>query len=309
MAFPEIGNPGIFVGGLGLLGLTYMLEGGGCGYFRQRMVEPHLKSGRLYLVAGAPSFFYPIYAVCSMQSDAALLEIALQGLREIVTELPTPKRTQLPRGAPSRSPRASRLLAYVLVGLAVEQHRAHNTRRTEKMLRSSLRRKTSRGRHTHSGKKAPQRARPPRALLKIDRRGARVCRERAPCVATRRSGHDRQSHRSDRAGRERVEADRVWHDGREPEWRRPIGRGQTPPIRSLGCKTQSSGSERCAIRAIGPGGQAHNPTMIKAAPVDGLFGFATQNETKSTPVTEWQCRSGRKERYATRRPSLRTSSA
>lgn len=100
MAFPEIGNPGIFVGGLGLLGLTYMLEGGGCGYFRQRMVEPHLKSGRLHLISGAPSFFYPIYAVCSMQSDAELLEIALQGLREIVTELPTPKDSASARAKP-----------------------------------------------------------------------------------------------------------------------------------------------------------------------------------------------------------------
>ncbi|ODR97453.1 LysR family transcriptional regulator [Methyloceanibacter marginalis] len=88
MAFPEIGNPGIVVGGLGLLGLNYILEGGGCGYFRQRLVEPHLKSGKLHLVSGAPSFFYPVYAVCSAQSDDELLQIALKGLRAIMTEPP-----------------------------------------------------------------------------------------------------------------------------------------------------------------------------------------------------------------------------
>jgi len=88
MAFPEIGNPGIVVGGLGLLGLNYILEGGGSGYFRQRVVEPHIASGKLHLVAGAPSFFYPVYAVCSMQSDDELLQIAIEGLRAIMTEQP-----------------------------------------------------------------------------------------------------------------------------------------------------------------------------------------------------------------------------
>jgi LysR family transcriptional regulator, flagellar master operon regulator len=86
MAFPEIGNPGVAVGGLGLLGLNYILEGGGCGYFRQRLVEPHLNSGRLHLVAGAPSFFHPVYAVCSVQTDDELLQLALKGLRAIMTE-------------------------------------------------------------------------------------------------------------------------------------------------------------------------------------------------------------------------------
>jgi LysR family transcriptional regulator, flagellar master operon regulator len=86
MALPEIGNPGIVVGGLGLLGLNYILEGGGCGYFRKRLVEPHLKSGKLHLVPGAPSFFYPVYAVCSMQSDDELLQIALKGLKAIMAE-------------------------------------------------------------------------------------------------------------------------------------------------------------------------------------------------------------------------------
>ncbi|BAQ16592.1 MULTISPECIES: LysR family transcriptional regulator [Methyloceanibacter] len=84
MAFPEIGNPGLVIGGVGLLGLNYILEGGGCGYFRQRLVTPHLESGKLHLVPGAPSISYPVYAVCSAQTEGELLQIALQGLRSVV---------------------------------------------------------------------------------------------------------------------------------------------------------------------------------------------------------------------------------
>src|SRR5690606_4200250 len=79
LSFPEPENPGLFVG-LGPLGLSYILEAGGSGYFRQRVVAPHIASGKLHLVPGAPSFFYPIFAVCSGQADDELIEIALKGL-------------------------------------------------------------------------------------------------------------------------------------------------------------------------------------------------------------------------------------
>jgi len=85
MAFPEVSNPPIVVGGLGLLGLNYLIEGGGCGYFRQRMVESHLRSGRLHLVPRAPSFSYPVYAVRSAQADEELVQVALEGLRTVLT--------------------------------------------------------------------------------------------------------------------------------------------------------------------------------------------------------------------------------
>lgn len=82
LSFPEDSNPGLFVG-LGPLALTYILEAGGSGYFRQRAVAPHIAAGKLHLVAGAPSFFYPIYAVCSAQADDELIALALDGLRHI----------------------------------------------------------------------------------------------------------------------------------------------------------------------------------------------------------------------------------
>jgi len=84
LSFPEDNNPGLFVG-LGPLALTYILEAGGAGYFRQRVVAPYIASGKLHLVTGAPSFFYPVYAVCSAQADDELIELALDGLRSIAS--------------------------------------------------------------------------------------------------------------------------------------------------------------------------------------------------------------------------------
>ncbi len=82
LSFPGEENPALFVG-LGPLALAYILEAGGSGYFRQRAVAPHLASGKLHIVPGAPSFFYPIYAVCSARADDELVGVALEGLRGI----------------------------------------------------------------------------------------------------------------------------------------------------------------------------------------------------------------------------------
>jgi DNA-binding transcriptional LysR family regulator len=82
LSFPDDGNPGLYVN-LGPLALDYVLAAGGSGYFRQRIVAPHVAAGRLHPVPGAPSFFYPIYAVCSAQADDELVALALKGLRVI----------------------------------------------------------------------------------------------------------------------------------------------------------------------------------------------------------------------------------
>lgn len=91
LSFPGDENPGLFVG-LGPLALSYILEAGGSGYFRQRVAAPYLASGRLHLVEGAPSFVHPIYAVCSAQADEELIETALRGFRHIAASEP-PART------------------------------------------------------------------------------------------------------------------------------------------------------------------------------------------------------------------------
>jgi DNA-binding transcriptional LysR family regulator len=81
-SFPELSNAGTFVG-LGPLGLRYILEAGGSGYFRMNVVRRHLKSGRLRLVAGAAEFAYPAYAVYSESADAKIVTPALVGLRHV----------------------------------------------------------------------------------------------------------------------------------------------------------------------------------------------------------------------------------
>lgn len=82
LAFPELSNAGTFVG-LGPLGLQYILEGGGSGYFRMNVVRPYLKSGQLRLVPGATEFSYPAYAVYSEEADAQTVTPALVGLRHV----------------------------------------------------------------------------------------------------------------------------------------------------------------------------------------------------------------------------------
>jgi LysR family transcriptional regulator, flagellar master operon regulator len=86
-SFPEFANAGTFVG-LGPLGLQYILEAGGTGYFRANVVRRHLKSGRLRLVAGAAEFAYPAYAVYSENADAKIVTPALVGLRHVASSDP-----------------------------------------------------------------------------------------------------------------------------------------------------------------------------------------------------------------------------
>ncbi len=71
---------------LGPLALSYILSSGGSGYFRMSSVEPHLRSGHLHFVKGAPQFSYPIYVVYTGSIDDPILGPALSGLRELIPE-------------------------------------------------------------------------------------------------------------------------------------------------------------------------------------------------------------------------------
>jgi DNA-binding transcriptional LysR family regulator len=78
------GEPGLLVG-LGPLGLSYILRAGGMGYFRKGVVAPHIEAGELEIVAGAPEFTYPAYAVYPDASEArADVQEALRGLKQVV---------------------------------------------------------------------------------------------------------------------------------------------------------------------------------------------------------------------------------
>jgi DNA-binding transcriptional LysR family regulator len=74
---------------LGPLALSYVLATGGSAYFRMSSVAPHIKSGRLHFVAGAPQFSYPIYVVYTGNVDDPVLGPALSGLRNLIPERDT----------------------------------------------------------------------------------------------------------------------------------------------------------------------------------------------------------------------------
>lgn len=102
LAFPELSNAAVSAN-LGPLGLAYLLAAGGSGYFRENVVQAHLKTGRLHRVPGAPPFLYPAYAVYAENAELNVLKPALTGLRQIAEGLgirrPRPRRDGRP-GAP-----------------------------------------------------------------------------------------------------------------------------------------------------------------------------------------------------------------
>jgi DNA-binding transcriptional LysR family regulator len=103
MGLPDI-TPNVSVN-LGPLGLSYVLQMGGSGYFRMRAVAPHVAAGRLQVVPGAPQFSYPIYSVQSAGADESVVGPALAGLRKVST-------TSInPRGSNAPSRRARRTAA------------------------------------------------------------------------------------------------------------------------------------------------------------------------------------------------------
>lgn len=82
-AFPDLETPAVSVG-LGALGLEYILQNGGSGYFPIRVVKSLVENQALFTVNNTPSLQRPAYMVyASSPRDPASLAIALQGLREV----------------------------------------------------------------------------------------------------------------------------------------------------------------------------------------------------------------------------------
>ncbi len=85
-AFPDLETPAVSVG-LGALGLQYIRQNGGSGYFARRMVDPLVARGELHLVRGAPEMRRPAYVVYTANPrDEEVLELALDTLRDIAKE-------------------------------------------------------------------------------------------------------------------------------------------------------------------------------------------------------------------------------
>lgn len=84
-AFPEIEVSAVSVG-LGAIGLQYILDNGGAGYFPLRVVRPYLAERRLYRVTGAPTFRRPAYMMHSSDpADPDTVALAREGLLRIAS--------------------------------------------------------------------------------------------------------------------------------------------------------------------------------------------------------------------------------
>lgn len=71
---------------LGPLALQYILQYGGAGYFRTRVVQTYIDDGILENVRHAPEFSYPVYLVYSRKNDSPELQKAFDALRSLVRE-------------------------------------------------------------------------------------------------------------------------------------------------------------------------------------------------------------------------------
>lgn len=61
-ALPELARSALYAD-LGPLALEYLLQQGGRGYFRSRVVQPYLEQGLTERVPAAPEFSYPVYLI------------------------------------------------------------------------------------------------------------------------------------------------------------------------------------------------------------------------------------------------------
>lgn len=69
---------------LGPLALHTILQEGGRGYFRTRVIEPHIAEGTLQRVAHAPEFSWPVYIVYAEAQPSAALQHALAVLKSLM---------------------------------------------------------------------------------------------------------------------------------------------------------------------------------------------------------------------------------
>lgn len=89
-AFPQLAGGPVFISH-GPVALRYLVETGGCGYFRQSAVRPFLDRGRLHLVPEAPVFAHSMHLVYSARRETGLIARMREGFMAVVGQhLPKP---------------------------------------------------------------------------------------------------------------------------------------------------------------------------------------------------------------------------
>jgi LysR family transcriptional regulator, flagellar master operon regulator len=81
-AFPDLASGAVTVSH-GPLALLYLLEVGGCGYFRLGVAQPYLDAGRLHIIPDAPEFAHSVHLVYSAQRQGGLVDQMREGFRTL----------------------------------------------------------------------------------------------------------------------------------------------------------------------------------------------------------------------------------
>jgi LysR family transcriptional regulator, flagellar master operon regulator len=77
--YPDFAGPPLAVN-VGWLGLRYLLEHGGSGYFPWRIVQPLIERGILHRVNDASEFVLPAWLVCPVERDHGIIDPMLAAL-------------------------------------------------------------------------------------------------------------------------------------------------------------------------------------------------------------------------------------
>ena len=85
-SYPDLERPAQ-TANIGWLGLQLILENGGACFVPQRMAQPYLQAGRLFLVADSPRFRLPAYVVFPLERESKVLVAALDSLRLLAQTL------------------------------------------------------------------------------------------------------------------------------------------------------------------------------------------------------------------------------
>jgi DNA-binding transcriptional LysR family regulator len=84
-ALPQLARTSLNLN-LGPLAINYILQNGGRGYFRTRVVQKHIEEGTLEQVPDSPEFSYPIYLVFRRESTNPSQHTLLEIIRETSKE-------------------------------------------------------------------------------------------------------------------------------------------------------------------------------------------------------------------------------
>jgi len=84
-SFPDLERPPQ-VANIGWLGIQLTLANGGSCYLPARMAAPIVAAGRLYRVRGSAEYVHPAYMVYPRTTDNPVLNLALDGLREMAVQ-------------------------------------------------------------------------------------------------------------------------------------------------------------------------------------------------------------------------------